>query len=271
MERIERALEIARAQRTGMPEPGARVMPLPTPKEARTCDQSVPAGFPSVPLDRIACARSRIVFPEERSPAAHAYRMLRAQLLAQIRGSTSRVVGVVSGGDAEGKSLTAVNLALSLASEPSQHVVLVDLDIRRPSISGLLGMPSRPGVEAYLAGRLSFEQLPVGLAGIERLLVVPCAAAVPVGDDALSGSLTQQLIERLRDTSGQPLLVVDIAPALLSADVFALAPLIDSFLIVATEGRTRRDDLARLQQLMRPMHVVGTVLNMASDFEKRAY
>ena len=84
-------------------------------------------------------------------PAGHAYRMLRTQVLQRARTHGLTTLGVVSAVNGEGKTLTAVNLALSLAAEPNQTVLLLDLDLRRPAVARTLGLAVERGLERGLA------------------------------------------------------------------------------------------------------------------------
>ncbi|MFK9985549.1 P-loop NTPase, partial [Escherichia coli] len=87
-------------------------------------------------------------------------------------------IGVVSAVNGEGKTLTAINLALSLAAEPNQTVMLVDLDLRRPAIARTLGIQPDSGLETWLGGNDPPKNVCYGLEGIERLYVLPTLSPV---------------------------------------------------------------------------------------------
>jgi Mrp family chromosome partitioning ATPase len=96
---------------------------------------------------------------------------------------------------------------------------------------------------------------------------------VPVAgsSETLAGARARSLFDQLKAHDDSRVVIVDLSPALLSDDVLTIAPLIDGFLFVITEGRTRRDDIARVFELLGRNRVVGTVLNGSSSSEQRAY
>ena len=276
MERIQRALEISRLQRGGVAEPRPLVtvhneerLSRPEPASAVVADE--PADLPQHSVDREALRRQRIVLGDESSVAAHAYRMLRAQILQRARAARMRTVGIVSATTGEGKTLTAINLALSLAVEPNQHITLVDLDLKRPSIARVLGIAPSCGLCTWLSDSSPARSVQCELAGFPRLRLVPTLAPLPGSSEALAGSRTKQLFEELAALEGPGLVVVDLPPVLLGDDVLTAAPLIDGFVFVITEGQTLREDVERVFELLGRNRIMGTVLNGSSASEQRTY
>jgi len=288
MERIERALEIARLQRSARseaaalaapsvapipvaapaaalasttapaPSPSPQKIPVATPLTSRTARDAGAAVAAHAPethapaLPRYAICtdglRERcVLLCDDPGAAARAYRMLRAQLLQRVRLGRLRVFGIVSAVSGEGKTVTAINLALTLVAEPTQQVALLDFDLRHPS--------------AVLCE----------LEGIPRLQVAPTLAPVSASSECLAGARARALLEQLRHPDNRRLVILDLPPALLSDDVLTVSPLVDGFILVVTEGRTRREDVERVIELVGPERIVGTVLNGSSDSEQRAY
>jgi Mrp family chromosome partitioning ATPase len=302
MERIQRALEFARVQRAAFIErsPASRAPALapafPPPAPALPEDaveggttQSAAPEAPAQPapafgkprflsaIDRVRLRERRIVFPEDRGPAAHAYRMLRTQVIQQAMKHDLRVIGVVSAVNGEGKTLTAINLALSLAAEPSQEVVLCDLDLRNPCVAKELGIAQGRGLESYLTSDLDLADVPVGLIGVERLSVLPCFKVLDSSSQLLGGARGKEMLGAMAHGgahggahgANKPLFVVDLPAALLREDVFALAPLLDGVIVVASARKTQRADVAKLQQLLQGARILATVLNCSDESERR--
>lgn len=272
MERIERALEVARLHRLRLGEPAATE--VPSFAEA-LAEQRGSLRIEDAPLATLAAReelRERyVVFPDEPGPAALAYKMLRTQILQRTRQHGMRCLGVISAAGGEGKTLTAINLALSLSAESNQSVVLVDLDLKRPAIARQLGMAVDKGVESNLAGPESVDAIWRRCAGFPRLVVVPALCAMPDSAELLGGGGATALLKTLRSVAGEPLILVDLPPALLQPDVLAIAPLLDAVVLVVSEERTRREDIQRVLELLRDTPVVGTVLNASADAELRGY
>ena len=317
MERIERALEIARLQRSARseaaPSPAAassaapatpaaapaavppsaptaapvaahHIGPATVPRPVRT-DGGVAAHAPGIhavaaevhKLPRYAMRmdglRQRcVLLADDAGAAGRAYRMLRAQLLQRVRASRMRVFGIVSAVSGEGKTITAINLALTLAAEPNQQVALLDFDLRHPSIAQTLGIVPQTGLDTWLTdGPQPASAVLCELEGIARLQVAPTLAPVSASSERLAGGRARALLEELRHQDAGRLIILALPPALLSDDVLTVSPLVDGFIFVVTEGRTRREDVERVIELVGRERIVGTVLNGSIDSEQRAY
>jgi len=287
VERIQRALEIARSQRAAATAVGAelqadaRMLPArpaphtdvpasPVPAASAVMTQPSPAAR-VVSLDRAALRERRVVLADDPGPAAHAYRMLRTQLLRQLRAHKMRLIGVVSAVEGEGKTLTAANLALSIAAEPNQTALLVDLDLRQPSTAHLLGTTGH-GLESWFDGTITdLSRLMVRFDTLERLLVLPTQRGVDGSSEVLAGPRARELLQELRDRYNDCVAILDLPPVLLADDVLTIAPLLDGVLLVVSEGRTKREDVLRVRELLQGVHVLGTVLNISGESEQRGY
>jgi len=251
VERIPRAIEMARHRSADLPQ------------------ERHPATL--VRIDRMQLAQRRVVLPDEPGVAPQAYRMLRTQVLQRMRQHAVRMLGVVSAVDGEGKTLTAVNLALGIAAESNQNVLLVDLDLRRPSVNTVLGLPMEQGLETWFAGLTSIGDICRGIEGIERFEVIPTLAPVRASSETLANRRTQEMLLELKSAQRDGIVILDLPPVLLTDDFLTVAPLLDAVILVACEGVTRRDDVTRVRELLGPVRLIGTVLNRASESEKRAY
>ena len=280
MERIQRALELANSDtwRTGRRSADAESPPAShSSQEERAMlraatQDAEPAALPKLALDRASLRARKVVFPDDASAAARAYRMLRAQVLHRVRSSGLGAIGIVSSASGEGKTLTAINLALSLAADPNHGVTLIDLDLRRPSVAATLGLTPPLGLDAWLSGEHPVQSVQYGLEGVDRLSLVPTVSPLMAASEALAGNRTRDLIETLRSAGGsRRVLIADLPPALLSDHVLTVSPLLDGFVVVVTEGQTRRDDVERVFELLGRERIIGTVLNRSSDSEQRAY
>jgi protein-tyrosine kinase len=279
IERIERALEVARLQRMRVNEQLAAAASPPQPIGEIDPIEHAPAvaairlrDAPVVDWPARELLRERyVVFPDENGPASRAYKMLRTQVLHRTRQNSMRCVGIVSAASGEGKSVTGLNLALSIAAEPTQSVVLVDLDLRNPSVARTLAIESGEGIENILTSRASLAGVLRRASVNDRLGIVPACAPVAASSELLATPRAAELMKELRGIDGEPLVLIDLPPALLSDDVLALAPLLDGVVLVVTEERTRREDIQRVLDLLRDTPVIGTVLNASADAETRAY
>src|SRR5262245_44292011 len=211
MERIQRALDLARTQRphNNPPADDASLERSTLYREFGVAPVEYAA---RLPLDWPALREKRVLSSEDSRPASHAYRMLRTQVLQRARTNGLTTVGVVSAINGEGKTLTAINLALSLAAEPNQTVLLVDLDLRRPAIAQTLGLAPEAGLESWFGGDDPTKKVCYALEGLERLYVLPTLAPVPGSSETLAGLGTRRLITELKGREPGRLLIVDLPP-----------------------------------------------------------
>jgi protein-tyrosine kinase len=272
MDRIQRALDLSKLHAQGAhtavleEDPRAERMAL-----NREFSLGVVESVARVPVDWAACKEKRVVPTVDVQAAGHAYRMLRTQVLQRARTHGLGTLGVVSAINGEGKTLTAINLALSLAAEPNQSVVLVDFDLRRPAIARTLGLSVEQGLEAWFTADIPTKSVCYGIEGVERLHVLPTLAPVSGSSEILAGLATRKLLNDLKGRDSSRIVVVDLPPVLLSDDALMVAPLLDGVVLVVHERRTRREDVVRVMELLGNTKIVGTVLNRSSESETRAY
>lgn len=174
---------------------------------------------------------------------AEAYRILRANLEFVNRGTGARVVMATSAVEGEGKSTTIANLAIAYARE-GKRVIVVDLDIRRPTLARLFDVPARPGVVDAAYGRATLETVlrPVGGGSFERSLqVIPTAPiTTDVGEFAASDHL-RKLLAELRERAD--LVLVDAPPLLVSSDAITLGSVVDGIMLVTGQDSLRWEAL----------------------------
>ncbi|MBK9307774.1 MAG: CpsD/CapB family tyrosine-protein kinase [Nitrospira sp.] len=203
----------------------------------------------------------RLITGFDEGPFVDAYRVLRAQVLQQYRQKGWNVIGVSSPSDQEGKTLTAVNLALSLAMDLAHTVLLVDADMHRPAVHRVFGMESVPGLTEYLFDNAPLTQLLIH-PGIGRFVFLPGGRAIKNSAEALASPRMTGLVQELKHRYPSRLIVFDLPPLLSRADVVGFAPHIDALLLVAEEGRTAATEVERsLDALKGTVPILGGVLN----------
>jgi capsular exopolysaccharide synthesis family protein len=222
----------------------------------------------SIPYDRTS-ARQRIAMDGAGgSVRAEAFRKLRANLqFAQID-ERPRVMVVTSPVPGEGKSTTAVNLALSL-TDTGMRVCLVDADLRRPAVAGTFGLVQDAGLTTVLIGQARVEDVMQQAGG--RLAVLTSGAVPPNPTELLA---SERMGELLRELAGSyDVVVVDSAPLLPVADTIGLAPLVDGVLLVVRASHTGRDQIrSAADSLNRTgVRVLGTVFSMVAAFKGKGY
>lgn len=222
-----------------------------------------------VPFDKTIKEEAALSFAESSSGTAEAFRELRTNLQFLEVDSPPRVIVVTSAVPAEGKTTTAVNLALVLA-EAGHRVVLVEGDLRRPRVSKYLGLVGSVGLSTVLSGQADVQEVlqPTKFHGVDVLASGPLP---PNPSELLGSEAARTVMETLR--SAFDYVVVDAPPLLPVTDASVITAHADGAIVVTRHGHTRRDELTRalgnLTQVGAP--VLGVILTMAPSRGKRDY
>lgn len=203
----------------------------------------------------------RIMLANKYGPFIDAYKILRTQVTQRLRENGWNVVGVTSPGHGEGKTLTAVNLAVSLAMETTQTVLLVDSDLQDPTVHQVFGLKNCLGLADYLLDDQPVEDLLIH-PGIGRFVLLPGGRALSNSTEILTSPKMLALVEELKHRYPSRVVVFDLPPLLYTADVLAFSPYTDALLMVVEEGKTTGEELQRALALIKGSRpVLGTVLN----------
>ena len=209
--------------------------------------------------------QKRVMAAYDKGPFVDAYKILRTQVMHRLRENDWNVLGVTSPGHGEGKTLTAVNLAASLAMETSQTVLLVDADLRSPGIHEVFGLDDCPGLADYLLDDAPVEDLLVH-PGIGRFVLLPAGRAISNSTETLTSPKMLALVEEFKHRYPARIIIFDLPPLLHTADVLAFSPYTDALLLVVEEGKTTVEELQRSLSLVKNSRpVLGTVLNKAGQ------
>jgi protein-tyrosine kinase len=206
-----------------------------------------------------------VVNPASSEPAASAFRMLRTQVLQRMDANGWRTLAIFSPGPHDGKTTTAINLAVNLANDRLHTVLLVEFDFKHPSLGSRVGLSPEFGADDALTGTARVEDCLYHAEGFDRFVMLPARSKLPNSSEVLAGPRSREVVSELRARYPERIVVFDLPPVLNADDALAFAPLVECGLVVASEGRTRRSDLVRTVELLHKTPLVGTVLNRASD------
>jgi protein-tyrosine kinase len=207
----------------------------------------------------------RVMAAYDKGPFVDAIKILRTQVIHRLREHNWNVLGITSPGHGEGKTLTAVNLAVSLAMETTQTVLLVDANLRNPSIHEVFGLQDCPGLADYLLDNQPVEDLLVH-PGIGRFVILPGGRAISNSTEILTSPKMLALVEEFKHRYPSRIVIFDLPPLLHTADVLAFSPYIDALLLVVEEGKTTVEEVLRALSLVKNSRpVLGTVLNKAGQ------
>jgi len=208
-----------------------------------------------VQLDRLL-----IAVTEPQSVAAEEYRTLRTRIAQSATGRGIRAIAITSAAKGDGKSVSAANLALTIAQEFQRRVILVDADLRHPRIHQLLGLSDGVGLAEVLCGSVDLDTALLSLPE-HNLTVLPAGLPPSHPAELLSSAAMRRVIDTLRQRYDR--VVIDLPPAAPLADVQILTPLVDGVLFIVRAGATPKPAIERALNTFDRTKLLGMVLNEA--------
>lgn len=268
MSRIEKALELAAQLRNGAPLTAA----------AGNEATSFPSG-PGAPQEeaprnverQLRQARTTVcvngkhplitTLTDPHSGVSEQYRKLKSRLVHLTGGDHRRnLLMVTSAVTGDGKSLTATNLGISMAQELDRSVLLVDADLRRPSLHHLLGFSQEVGLAECLVNGVDLGDAVVRT-DIDKLSVLTAGKETAKPQELFDTQKLQRMLEEIRHRYRDSYVIIDTPPLLPFAEPRALAHLVDGIILVIREGVTSRDSVSESLEILKECPVLGMVLN----------
>lgn len=221
----------------------------------RLSDQPVLA---MVPKD--AGAQATPLVGDRFGPRAEAYRKLRTALRFAGVDRPAKTFLITSPLMGDGKSTTAVNLAGALAAEGAQ-VILVEVDLRRPALAGMLGLVGEAGLTSVLTGRAELSEVAQSTSGPHRITVLTSGPLPPNPSELLGTQRMRDMLDRL--SQGFDYVILDAPPLLPVTDAAVLVPEVDGTIVVTRAKKTRREELREALTILETARgrVIGLVFN----------
>jgi protein-tyrosine kinase len=267
---INKALEKAKSLHPKKVEPeppaGQRLPQVPFP------DLEEMAGFGETPgeiqytytrkvtVDMDHLRRQRLIVNGSDQTLREAYKLLRTHILHRTKRENRNTLMFTGPLPNEGKSLTAINLAIAISQKVGQTVLLVDGDLRNPSIHRYLDLPAGPGLIDFLTSEYPIADSLVHPEGLANLVVLPAGSSTIESAELLSSPRMLELVKELKHFYPDRYVLFDLPP-LLYADSLAFAPLVDGIILVVEAGKTPREEIVHSLELLKEFPVLGFVLN----------
>jgi capsular exopolysaccharide synthesis family protein len=280
MSRIYEALQ--RADRERAVAQGSEASHVAEPATAFAIDEPPPTKI-EVALDKVSLHSWRpnaLSFPtlEERGAGVEQFRGLRSRIYQARYEASLKTVLVCSGMPGEGKSFVAANLAMSLARNSVNNILLIDGDLRRPTLHNLLGAPNVPGLSEYLAGTARLNEVlqrdsnsrngeSASGGALSNLTFIPAGKCGDNSSELVANHRIEELIATLSVQFDW--IIIDSPPVLAVTDAVELARSADAVLLVARGARTPFDVAQRTQAAFSSSRVLGFVLNAVKNPPRR--
>ncbi|WP_439621450.1 CpsD/CapB family tyrosine-protein kinase [Hyphomonas sp.] len=235
------------------------------------------SGLGTWPVDPVVLSRNLVITAERTDPAHGAFDVLRTRLVQAIASNGWSRVGITSPTKGCGKSFSAINLAITLSRYDNMRTVLLDMDLRFPSLAKYLGVEPVAAMGEFLRGNLPVQRL-LKRMGPNTLNIGPnLAVGLNSRTEAYAAELfhedqTAKALAELQSVMRPDLVLFDLPPAFAQDDVIAFRPHMDCVLMVVGGGLTTpREMQETVRRLGDDMPVVGVILNMAEGPGTREY
>ena len=263
MENIRQAIE--RAKQSPKQQGGIAVEP--PRQQARHVFGDIPDSkeqMQEVELDFKHLQSRRIVAYDGKDFRSRSFDILRTEILRSMDLKGWKTLAVTSPTPGCGKTLTATNLALSIARQPDRRVLLADLDLRKPQVADCLGLKCRDGVLGVVEERIEVGSaiIPVR-AGSSKLEVLPTASTSNSSDLVVSSAM-KTLLHDVAGHGQSRIVILDLPPLLTGHDAISILPQVDCVLLVTAVGTSKISEIEECNKYLQATDVVRVVLNKVS-------
>jgi capsular exopolysaccharide synthesis family protein len=273
MEKIKRAIEESKRKQQNNKHKDSYSDPvLPLKSVMQHDEQEINYEFTRVvSLNPEHLTKNRIVAFNKNDQLSISFDILRTQVIKKMMENGWRTIGITSPTPGCGKTVLSINLAMSIAQHENRTALLVDFDLRRPSVAKYLGLPSGQSLNEVLTGEDTMEHALIN-PGVERFVVLPTFTPVKKSSEILSSGKVANLITELRERYKERIVIFDLPPMLGSDDAMIMMPQVDCVLLVVGNGMVGKEELKECMRYVDTDKLLGTVLNKVEQPQvKRLY
>lgn len=272
MEKIKKAIEESKRNKSSVE---SSALEQPVVKNESSSEVLSPPGIvyeqtKVVKLDPEHLAMNRIVSFNKNDHLSLGFDILRTQVINKMQENGWRTVAITSPTQGCGKTVVSINLAMSIAHHTDTTTMLVDFDLRRPTVKKYLGLPVGPSLNDVLSGDAAISDALVN-PGLDRLVVLPTAMPLSHSSEILSSQKVGNLVEEIRDRYAERIVMFDLPPLLGSDDAMIMLSRVDCVLVVVGNGMVSNDQLTETMRYIDPDKLLGTVLNKSESKQSNEY
>ena len=217
-------------------------------------------------IDKTLVDKHIICITDPMSSISEQFKKLKARVLNQMsQRDFQKTIMVTSSDVGEGKSVISINLAVALANEIDYTVLLVDTDLRKPSIHKYFGLEPKYGLSDYLIGKVSLNDILIKT-GIGKLVILPAGTIPDNSAELLSSEKMKMLVHELKHRYKDRYIIFDSTPLLVTADPLLLGIHMDGIVFVIQEGRTSQQSAMQSISLMKGWNILGVVFNNVPQY-----
>jgi protein-tyrosine kinase len=266
LDRIRQAIELARTQIPAQGDSADPFAPFPASGGVDV------AAFREARLNQAHLEAKRVVAYDSLAEGGRYYDMLRTQILQAMDHSGWHILAITSATPGCGKTVTACNLAMSIARLAERSVLLVDMDLQKPKVADYLGLNARHGLLSVLKGDASLSSTIVRASiGENSMLVLPGEVCKSGSSEWMASQAMTNCLQALRRDFRSQVIILDLPPVLIGDDVITLLPQIDSVLLIASVGSSTLSDVKECYKHIKSTPIVRVVVNKVSDKAEAYY
>jgi exopolysaccharide/PEP-CTERM locus tyrosine autokinase len=198
------------------------------------------------------------------------YNMLCAKILQETRKNGGNTLMVTSCVEGEGKTVTAINLATSIARKDQHTVLLVDADLRNPKVRSYLGFHAEKGLYHYLEENVPLSQLLVN-PGLPKMTILPAGKPLLRSTEILGSPKMERLVREMKTRYPERYVIFDCPPLLSISDSLIFSSYVDGIILVIEAGKTREEQIRHTVELLKDRPLLGLVLNKGRGSFKGYY
>jgi exopolysaccharide/PEP-CTERM locus tyrosine autokinase len=213
----------------------------------------------SVPEDLVLDDKM-VSFFAPSSMVTEQFRRLRTYIIKPGMGNTPKIIMVASAVSGEGKSLVAVNLASIIAVELHSHALLVDCDLRNPSLTRWFGLQEKKGLSDYLIGGAEIQDLLIKTS-IDKLSILSGGTIQDNPVELIGSKKMKNLVQDLKSRYDDRYIIIDSSPILATTEPSVLNEMVDGIILVIKSGDTPRETIQQAVKLLNKNKILGVVLN----------
>jgi protein-tyrosine kinase len=276
MERIKQAIEKVKSQRSSGSnppvQPPTQDRVITSSSDTQSYEELETVNYQQTRVVKLRMEhleKNRIVAFDKNDPKSMNFDLLRTHVLQKMKENGWRTLAITSPSPESGKTVIAINLAMSIAQQTNRTAMLVDFDLRRPKLGSYLGIPMEKSLNDLLDETAELQDVLVN-PDMPRLVVLPTKHRVKRSSEILSSKKIANLIKDLRERYESRIVIFDLPPVLVSDDAIVLLPQIDCVLMVVANGMSTKREIEDSLRHMPAASLIGTVLNKA-EIEPRNY
>lgn len=203
-------------------------------------------------------------FLKPHSQISEQFRLLKNNILFPEKGEPSKTIMVTSASPGEGKSFTAANLAASIAQSIDEYVLLMDCDLRKPTIHSMFGFESQglKGLSDYLSAGIPLSSV-LRKTAVNKLTILPAGPIPPNPSELLSSEQMRRMLHEVKLRYTDRYIIIDTPPPYITSETNAIARYVDGIILVIRQGRTRVKEIQDIVDIYGRSKILGVIKNFS--------